>query len=89
MVMLDVLAYLADAWILGTYLYAATRGRQRPFHWANAIGCLPILAVEVVASAWPAFVLTLAFGFIGCVGVVNDLSRSKIEAASVRVGPDR
>lgn len=69
--MITALAYIADVWILGAYAVAATSGRVRWFHLANAVGCYPILAVEVVAHAWPALILTAAFGAIGTVGVAR------------------
>ena len=70
--MLSLLAYLADAIILLTYALTATgRWRSVTFHLANALGCFPIIAIEVVAGAWPALVLTAAFGIIGWVGVLK------------------
>lgn len=68
---LTAVAYLADAVILGSYGFLARTGRSRPFHWANAVGCVPLLAVEVVAHAWPPLVLTAAFGAIGLAGLVR------------------
>lgn len=69
--LLTAVAYLADASILATY-YLTTRGRSiRWFHWANAIGCFPIIATEIVVGAWPALVLTAAFGAIGWSGVLR------------------
>lgn len=68
----DIFAYVADAAILGTYA-ASVRdaSRVRWFHWANAIGAVPIVAVEIVVAAWPPLVLTVAFGLIGCAGVLR------------------
>lgn len=64
-------AYVADAAILATYA-ATARGRNvRLFHWANGIGCAPIIATEVAAQAWPALILTAAFGAIGWAGVIG------------------
>lgn len=69
LLLVNVLAYIADVWILATY-YLTTRGRPvRWFHLANAIGCLPIIAVETWVGAWPALVLTAAFGLIGFMGL--------------------
>lgn len=68
---ISALAYLADAWILATYALTTRRRPVRWFHWANAVGCAPILAVEAVAGAWPPLVLTAAFGAIGCVGLLK------------------
>lgn len=65
------LAYLADAVILVTYFLTTKSRPVRWFHWANAIGCVPIIATEVIASAWPPLVLTAAFGAIGWMGVLG------------------
>lgn len=68
--MLTVLAYLADASILITYFRMAGRPeRAHQFDWANAVGCFPIIAVEVLAAAWPPLILTAAFGAIGWLGL--------------------
>lgn len=67
---MTVLAYIADAWILGTYALMSWRGRfTRWFHLANAIGCAPIIAIEVAVGAWPALVLTASFGALGWFGL--------------------
>jgi len=66
---LAALGYLADVWILGTYALLARYGRTRPFHWANAIGCIPLLAAEGLAGLWQVMVLTGTFGVIGWLGV--------------------
>lgn len=65
---LDIIAYLADIAILATYAATAKGRAVRWFHLANAIGCFPVIGVEVVAGAWPPLVLTAAFGVIGSVG---------------------
>lgn len=71
MTWLTALAYLADVAVLGTYAMVARGGSVRPFHWANALGCFPIIGVEIVAGAWPPLVLTATFGALGWVGVVK------------------
>lgn len=69
--MIAALAYAADAAVLGAYALTA-RGRPvRWFHWANAIGCFPIIASEIVVGAWPALILTAAFGAVGWLGVLS------------------
>ncbi len=65
------LAWVADVAILGSYYLFTTRGYERPFHWANALGCIPLLAVEVTAGAWQVVPVTAAFGVIGWVGVLR------------------
>jgi hypothetical protein len=69
------LAYVADAWVLGTYALMARSGRTRPFHLANAVGFAPLLASEIVAHVYPPLVLTLAFGVLGWVGLWKERSR--------------
>lgn len=69
---MTILGYIADAWILGTYALLARTGRERPFHWANAIGCAPIIVLEVQAGAYVPLVLTSVFGAIGWFGVLRN-----------------
>lgn len=71
MTLLEFVAYLADAWILAAYARSVIRQDARPFHWANAVGCLPIIGVEVITEAWPALVLTAFFGVIGIAGLLH------------------
>lgn len=71
MSLLSVVAYLADAAVLGTYALMVRTGRRRPFHWANALGFPPILGTEVLAHAYPPMVLTVAFGLLGLFGVIR------------------
>jgi hypothetical protein len=66
---LSALAYTADAVILGTYFVMARWNRPRAFHWANALGCFPLLVVEIRAALYEPLVLTAAFGAIGWLGV--------------------
>lgn len=65
---LSVLAYIADAAILGTYAWLSRKGPSRPFHIANALGAIPLLAVEVTAHAWPVLPVTASFGLVGWYG---------------------
>lgn len=68
---LTIVAYLADVAILVAH-FLTTRGRPvRWFHWANAIGCFPVIGSEVVVGAWPPLVLTASFGVIGWAGVLR------------------
>lgn len=71
MIVLSLVALAANVWILATYALLARTGRERPFHWANAIGCLPLLAVELVTGAWSIVPLSLTFGVLGLVGVMK------------------
>lgn len=65
-----VLAYVSDAWVLATYALMAAGRRSLWFHMANALGAVPIAAVEIAARTWPPLILTVAFGLIGAVGMV-------------------
>lgn len=69
------LAYMADAIILFTYFAAALKRLPlRWFHWANALGCIPIIITEAAVGAWPALILTAAFGAAGWCGVIGELA---------------
>lgn len=63
--MLGSLGWAATAWVLVTYAVMARTGRERPFHWANALGCVPLIALNVLAGVWPAVVLNVTFGLLG------------------------
>lgn len=65
---LGLLGYAADVAILGTYAWLTHRGSARPFHWANALGCVPLLVAEVGARLWQVVVITGTFGALGAVG---------------------
>lgn len=67
--MITALGYLADACVLATYFFLARTGRPRAFHWANAIGCVPIIIGEVALGAYVPLVLTVTFGVLGWFGV--------------------
>lgn len=68
--MLSVLGYASTAWILLTYGVLARTGKHaRDFHLANAIGCLPVIVVEVRLGAYVPLVLTAAFGALGWLGL--------------------
>lgn len=68
--MIRLLGYLADVWILGTYAVMTARPQHaRSFHWANAIGCVPLLVAEVNAGLWQVVAITGTFGVLGWFGV--------------------
>lgn len=69
---LNLVAYVSDAFVLGTYALLARTGRALPFHWANALGAVPLLVVEVTTEAWPVVPLTLTFCVLGWVGVITE-----------------
>lgn len=68
-IILNAVAYLADVAILAAYAYLARTGRPRPFHWANALGAIPLLGVEIATGALPVIPLTLTFGVLGALGL--------------------
>ena len=67
--MLEVGAYLADAWILSTYWILAQRGRAQPYHYANALGGALLLAFEISLKAWPVAALTAVYIIIATKGI--------------------
>jgi hypothetical protein len=67
--LISILAYVADAGILGSYAWCSRwPQRLRWFHAANAVGFLPLVAVETAQRAWPVLPLTLTFGVAGAYG---------------------
>ncbi len=68
---LDLIAYVTDLFILVSYYLFVTRNSARLFNWANAVGAIPLIGVEVAAHTYPPMVLTVAFGLIGVLGLVN------------------
>lgn len=73
MTALDSLGYAADGAILSTYWYLSATGKALRFHLANALGCIPLIAIEVHQAAWPVLPLTAAFGVIGTYGLWKDV----------------
>lgn len=68
----SALAYIADAVILGSYAVAVAKSNRIGwFHWANGVGAIPIAVTEVAVHAWPALILTAAFGVIGWIGALS------------------
>ena len=67
--MLNLVAYLASATVLFTYFRSTRGGTIRAFHWANFLGCFPLIMVEFERQTYPPMVLTIAFGIIGFLGL--------------------
>lgn len=75
---LSFIVYIADVFILGTYLLLASlnphaapwvaRRRTQWFHWANAAGGVPTLVFEAGVHAWPVMPLTGVFCIAGFIG---------------------
>lgn len=87
---LDLLAYAASASVLVAYWFMARGGSVVPFHWANALGSIPIFAVGLRTGAYPTLVLTGAFGVLGWVGLWKEKHGKKEEllAAQELAGPE-
>lgn len=78
--MIFLLAYLADVAICFTYLRLARTERARPFHWANAVGCVPIIVTELLLHAYAPLILTAFFGAVGIVGLTRIKGVRMLEA---------
>jgi hypothetical protein len=76
MIAVELLAYACSATVLVTYFIMVRKGVERPFHWANALGFPPVLATEIAVGAYPAMVLTVAFGILGWIGVLRGSGKS-------------
>lgn len=69
MSLLTLLGYIADAAILGTYAVLSHTGKPRAFHWANALGGVPLVIAEVYVQLWQVLVLTGTFTLLGWYGL--------------------
>ena len=63
------LEYISDVAVLATYALLVRRNKPLPFHWANALGGLPLIIAEVHARLWQVLVLTGTFTVLGWVGL--------------------
>lgn len=77
MTALELIGYLADVWILGTYAVSVHTHKVRLFHWANAIGCVPLVTAEVQAGLWQVVLITGTFGVLGWYGVFTTRKESR------------
>lgn len=71
MTLLELFGYVADVWILGTYALMVSGKPQRWFHWANAIGCAPLVIAEIGAGLWQVVAITGTFAVLGWMGVLR------------------
>ena len=71
MSLLLIASYVASLAVISTYLGLALGWSALRFHWANAIGCVPIIAFSVSVGAYPSAVLSLFFGLVGLVAIVT------------------
>ena len=78
--MIQLAGYIADAWVILAYGYLARTSEVRPFHYANAVGCFPVMGTEIVVGAWVPLVLTAFFGALGWYGLI---SKTKTNTESV------
>lgn len=73
MTTLNLLATAASAWIVLTYtLFVFGQCKLRAFHWANALGGPPIVALEVATGAYGVLPVTTLFCIVGFVGLARD-----------------
>lgn len=66
---LQLAGYVADVFILASYLYLAKTTNARPYHWVNAITAFPLLALEIQAGLWQLVLLTGFYGVIAWYGL--------------------
>lgn len=77
--LLAILCYMADVAILSTYFLTARNPKNvRWFNWANAIGCIPLILLEVGVGLWQPVILTGFFGIIGWYGLIYDRKRDTL-----------
>lgn len=69
--MIAALGYCADVALAASYAIAVRTGWQRPFHWANALGAIPLVLAEARGHVWPAVITSGMFGVLGWVGVLR------------------
>lgn len=67
--MLVILAWAGTAAIALTYLYGAIKNKFGPFNWANLVGGIPILTLNVVTDGWPQVALNVFFMVIAAIGI--------------------
>lgn len=70
--MIAIAGWVGTAWVLAAYAYTARTGHPRPFHWANAVGCVLCGTANAALGAWPAVALNLAFGAVGAAALIGD-----------------
>lgn len=68
-----VVIYVLSFLIVGTYvLLVLGRVPESAFHWANALGGPPIIALTCLTVGWqPMLALTVAFTTAGWIGVLT------------------
>lgn len=71
MTFLSILAWACSAWIVLSYgSMVFGEGSTKSFHWANAIGGIPLLAYGVASHSWPYIPITATFCFFGWIAAV-------------------
>lgn len=69
---LNVVAWVATAAVLASYFAWTVLGKPaRWFHAANALGGLPLLALNVSLGAWQIVPITATFTVVGWVGLLE------------------
>ena len=72
MLAITILAYVASASILFCYwLVTKDHKHVHKLNWANGVGAIPLIIVEGMGHAWPAMIVTGAFGILGFAGVLT------------------
>jgi len=66
-----ITAMLASLAIVSTYLGLALGWSARLFHWANAVCCVPIIALNISVGAYPSALLSFFFGAVGVVALTT------------------
>ena len=64
-------AWAGTVMVLSTYALSALTGNALPFHWANALGGIPLIAVQIRGRVFQPMVVTAAFTIIGWVGIIS------------------
>lgn len=67
--MIAAIALVASVIIVAGYFRLSVQRKPRMFHWANAVGCVPIIIQNYQARVWAALLLTTFFGVIGWMGL--------------------
>lgn len=83
---LNVLGWAASLSVITTYFTWTVFGKPaRWFHAANALGGLPLLAINILVGAWQIIPITLTFTAVGWIGLLE--RKPKVEPLAVTVNP--
>lgn len=83
---LTILAWAATASVLFTYAWSVRHpDKAAAFHWANALGFLPLAALNATLHAWPSVAINFGFGIPACYAVLREISRRRTERYNAQV----